>query len=128
MSESLRTPLSRVRGLGSAKGGTDDFIGQRVSGIALFFLVPWFVISAALYLLDGFEGARDWIANPLNAVGTILLLLASLYHARIGMQTIIEDYIHKAGTKLALGVANAFIAFGFAALGVFAVLKLSLGV
>jgi succinate dehydrogenase / fumarate reductase membrane anchor subunit len=127
MTDSLRTPLGQVRGRGSANGGTGDFIAQRVSGVALAVLGPWFAISAALYLRGGFDQARTFLSQPLAAVAAILLVLAVFYHARIGMQTVIEDYIHKAGARTALALLNTFVAIAFAAAGVFAILKISLG-
>jgi succinate dehydrogenase / fumarate reductase membrane anchor subunit len=127
MTDSLRTPLGQVRGRGSAKGGTGHFIAQRASGVALAVLAPWFAVSAALYMRGGFDYAHTFLEQPLAAVAAILLLLAMFYHARIGMQVVIEDYIHKPGAKAALALLNTFVAIAFAAAGVFAVLKISLG-
>ena len=127
MTNSLRTPLGQVRGRGSARGGTADFVAQRASGVALGALAPWFAISAALYLRSGPDAARAFLSQPLVAVGAMLLLLAAFYHARIGMQAVIEDYIHKTSMKSVLTLLNAFVAIAFAAAGAFAILKISLG-
>jgi succinate dehydrogenase / fumarate reductase membrane anchor subunit len=124
---SLRTPLGKVRGLGAAHSGTEHFITQRVSAIALAFLAPWLVISFALGLRGGYEGAVAFVAQPLNAVLLILFLGAAFYHMRLGMQVVIEDYIHKHGTKALLLIANTFVCIAGAAVGIFAVLKISLG-
>ncbi len=79
---SIRTPLGRVRGLGSAKHGAGHFIAQRVSAIALIFLVPWFLISLIGAVRGGYDGALAWVADPLNAVLALLAVGASpLSHA-----------------------------------------------
>jgi succinate dehydrogenase / fumarate reductase, membrane anchor subunit len=124
MSDPIRTPLGNVRGLGSAKEGAHHFIGQRASAIALLFLVPWFLIS----LLDAIRGdygdARSFIAQPVNAVLILLTLGAAIYHMRIGMQVVIEDYIGKTGTRLVLLMLSSFLciaAFAAAAYAVVAV-------
>jgi succinate dehydrogenase / fumarate reductase membrane anchor subunit len=127
MSTSLRTPLARVRGLGSAKEGVGHFIALRVTSIALAILGPWFVISIALTLRGGYDGAIAWLTNPVNAVGTLLFALTSIHHMHLGMQVIVEDYIHKHGTKAALLILNAFVCVVLASATAFAVLKINFG-
>ncbi len=123
----FRTPLSRARGLGSAKQGVAHFIGQRVSAIALVYLTVWGVWSA-LALTDGDYGtARLWLSSPLNATLLILAVLAAFYHMQIGMGVIVEDYIHKPATKAVLLIANLFVCYGAAALTAVCVLKVALG-
>jgi len=122
-----RTPLGRVRGLGAAKSGTGLHIGQRVSAIALAALAPWFVVSAAIGVRGGYDGAVAWVAAPLNAVLLTLLALAAFYHMSLGMRVIIEDYIHKTATKQVLLLANLFLWVGLSAASVFAVLRIALG-
>ncbi|MEP7211347.1 MAG: succinate dehydrogenase, hydrophobic membrane anchor protein [Alphaproteobacteria bacterium] len=124
MSDPVRTPLGTVRGLGSAKEGAHHFIAQRASAVALLFLVPWFLIS----LLDAIRGdygdARAFIAQPVNAVLILLTIGAALYHMRIGMQVVIEDYIGRTATRLALLMLSTFLcilAFAAAAYAVVAV-------
>ena len=97
MKESLRTPLGKVRGLGSAKHGAGHFITQRVSAIGLLFLVPWFLISLIGATRGGYDAALAWASEPLNAVLTLLAVGAALYHMRLGMQVVIEDYVHHHG-------------------------------
>ncbi|MBA3811983.1 MAG: succinate dehydrogenase, hydrophobic membrane anchor protein, partial [Caulobacteraceae bacterium] len=82
-----RTPLGRARGLGSAKRGVGDFIGQRVSALALLFLGLWGVWSALALAGGGYAGALAWAASPVDAAVLVLLTLAGFYHARIGMRT-----------------------------------------
>ncbi|MEM9739514.1 MAG: succinate dehydrogenase, hydrophobic membrane anchor protein [Pseudomonadota bacterium] len=115
------TPASRARGLGSAKAGTDHHIHQRVSAIALIFLVPWFLFSVIRASQAGFAGAQSWVAQPWNAILLILTFGAAFYHMRLGMQVVIEDYIHKSGMKGALLIMNTFacvILFAVTALSV----------
>jgi succinate dehydrogenase / fumarate reductase, membrane anchor subunit len=123
--QSIRTPLGRVRGLGAAKEGAHHFIVQRVSAIALIFLAPWFLISLLAAVRGGYEGALDFIANPLNAVLILLAVGVALYHMRLGMQVVIEDYIAKTGTKFFLLILNTFISIGLFAVAAFSVLAIA---
>jgi succinate dehydrogenase / fumarate reductase membrane anchor subunit len=125
MSDSLRTPLGKVRGLGSAKEGAHHFIVQRVSAIALLFLVPWFLISLLGAVRGGYEGALAWIATPLNAVLILVSVACALYHMRIGMQVVIEDYIARTSTRIALLIVNTFIPALLFAAAAFAVIKIA---
>ncbi|MBI1188427.1 MAG: succinate dehydrogenase, hydrophobic membrane anchor protein [Alphaproteobacteria bacterium] len=127
MSEgAFRTPLSRVRGSGAAHGGTEHFIAQRVTAIALLGLALWFAIAAALHI-DSFEEAVAFVRDPVNAVGVILLLLVGARHMMIGMQVVIEDYIAKPGTRTLLLIANAFACAAFAAAGIWSVAVINFG-
>ena len=109
MSDPVRTPLGNVRGLGSAKEGAHHFIGQRASAIALLVLVPWFLISLLGAVRGDYGDARAFIAQPVNAVLTLLTIGAALYHMRIGMQVVIEDYIGRTGTRLFLLLLSSFL-------------------
>ena len=121
-----RTPLAKARGLGSAKHGVGHFIGQRVSAVALVFLVLWGVWSALFLARSGDYGtARLWLASPLNATLLILTASAAFYHMRIGMAVIVEDYIHRPATKVALLIANLFVCYGGAALTAVCLLKVA---
>ena len=126
MKESLRTPLGKVRGLGSAKHGAGHFITQRVSAIGLLFLVPWFLISLIGATRAGYDGALAWASEPLNAVLTLLAVGAALYHMRLGMQVVVEDYIAKHSTKNVLLVLNTFICVVLFAAAAYAVLKIAI--
>jgi succinate dehydrogenase / fumarate reductase membrane anchor subunit len=125
MSESIRTPLGKVRGLGAAKHGAGHFIAQRVTAIALLFLVPWFLISLIAAVRGGYDGAVDFIASPLNAVLILLAVATALYHMRAGMQVVIEDYIGKAGTRVFLLILNTFVAVALFAFSAFSVLTIA---
>jgi succinate dehydrogenase / fumarate reductase membrane anchor subunit len=118
------TPLGSVRGLGSAKSGTEHFIHQRVTAIALVFLVPWFIFSMIHATKAGYAGAESWVAKPWNAILLILLFGAALYHMRLGLQTVIEDYITKSSTRQALLILNTFAVFALMVAAIFSVLKI----
>ncbi|MEL6694516.1 MAG: succinate dehydrogenase, hydrophobic membrane anchor protein, partial [Pseudomonadota bacterium] len=104
----MTTSAKSVRGLGAAGAGTQHHIRQRVTALALLFLVPWFIYSIIYACKAGYEGALTWVAQPLNAILLILTLSAALYHMRLGMQVVIEDYIAKSGTRQALLILNTF--------------------
>ena len=121
----FRTPLARARGLGAAKSGTGHFIAQRVSAIALIVLVPLFTWSLAKHGFGDYNAAIAWIGSPLGAIVTLLTLTAAFYHMRLGLQVVIEDYIHKPGTKFALLLLNTFIAAGLWLATLWAVLSVA---
>lgn len=124
---SLRTPLNTVLGLGSAKDGTSHFWGQRLSGMGIAVLGPWFLWSLAT--MGGFSHAEalQFIARPLNGVLLLLLLTTMAYHSYLGLQVIIEDYVHSHGLKLAALVVSRFVHVLFAVAAVYAILKIGLG-
>lgn len=104
------TPTKAARGLGSAKSGTAHHIRLRVAAIALIFLVPWFLYAVISATTAGYDGARAFVAQPLN--GALLLITAGAvaYHMSLGMQVIIEDYISKTGLRTTLLILNIFAA------------------
>ena len=118
----FRTPLARARGLGAAKSGVGHFIAQRVSAIALLILIPVFLWSVVTLPSGGYEAARDWIASPLGALVMLLTLTAAFYHMRLGLQVVIEDYIHKSATKHALLIANSLVSAGLWIAALYAVI------
>ncbi len=125
MSESIRTPLAKVRGLGSAKEGVGHFIAQRVTAIALVFLLPWFLISILLVAPQGYAAVVEWAAQPWAAILIVLTMAAALNHMRLGMQVIIEDYLGRPSTKIACLILNTFICVALFAAAAFAVLKIA---
>lgn len=125
----MRTPLGRVRHHGASGEGTGHFVGQRVSAIALLVLATWFILNVAL-TMDGptYVEAIDFISAPVNAVGTVLLIVIVFYHMRLGMQVVIEDYIQKPFTKIVLLLLNTLIPLALVAGAIFAVLLVNFGV
>jgi succinate dehydrogenase / fumarate reductase membrane anchor subunit len=122
-----RTPLSRAKGLGSSRSGVHHFWMQRVTAVALVPLVIWLIASLAYHTGSDYETARAFFAQPIASGLLVLLLGAGAYHMQLGMQVIIEDYIHKEGTKLVLLMLNSFFAVAVALIGALAVIKLSFG-
>ena len=120
----MTTSTKSVRGLGSAGAGTQHHIRQRVTAVALVFLVPWFLYSIIVACKAGYEGALTWVAQPVNAILLILTLSAALYHMRLGIQVVIEDYIAKSGTRQALLILNTFAVIALAAATILSVLKI----
>ncbi|MGU3399085.1 succinate dehydrogenase, hydrophobic membrane anchor protein [Brucellaceae bacterium D45D] len=123
----MRTPLGKVRGLGSAKEGTGHFWYQRMSAVALVPLVMFFIVLIISLHGASYTEVRAALSHPLTAIIMALFVLTGVYHMRLGMQVIIEDYIHSEGMKIVLVMLNTFFAavVGFAC--VFAILKLSFG-
>ncbi len=99
---SLRSPLGRVRGLGAAKEGVGHWWAQRLTALALIPLTLWFAASVAAMTGAGHGQVAAWIASPLVAGLLILLIFATFYHSYLGLQVVIEDYVHHEGVKLAL--------------------------
>ena len=124
---SQRTPLAKVRGLGSAKHGTEHFWLQRVTAVANIFLVCFLIGLLVRYAGADHATVRTVLGQPYVAVPLLLLVLSGVVHMRLGMQTIIEDYVHSEGRKVLALMLNTFFAILIGITCVFAVLKLSLG-
>jgi succinate dehydrogenase / fumarate reductase membrane anchor subunit len=124
-SNSLRTPLGKVRGLGSAKEGAHHFIVQRVTAIALIGLVPWFLVNLLSVARAPFETAQAFVAHPVNAILLLLLAGAAFWHMRLGLQVVVEDYIRKPMTKMALLILIGFVSVAATVAAAFAVLTLA---
>jgi succinate dehydrogenase / fumarate reductase, membrane anchor subunit len=127
MTNSLRTPLSRARGLGSAKSGVGHFIQQRASAMFLALLLPWFALSIILGTDSTYSSTQTWLAQPFNAAGTLLLVLTGVFHMRLGLQTVIEDYIHKPMTRTLCMLANTAIPAILAVVAALSVAKIFVG-
>ncbi len=112
MSQQQRSPLGQVRGLGASRAGTEHYIRQRVSALALLVLVPWFVFSGLVAMKGGYASAAEWLAHPFHAILIVLTLGAAIYHMRLGMQTVIEDYIARTSTRQALLILSTFFSIG----------------
>lgn len=98
----LRHPWAVARGLGSAKEGVAHWWAQRISAAALLFLVPWFVVTAVSLIGVDAANARAFVADPVNATLMLAFVLAITWHARLGLQVVIEDYIHTPWLEIAL--------------------------
>jgi succinate dehydrogenase / fumarate reductase, membrane anchor subunit len=125
---SMRTPLGRVRGLGSARSGEDHFWKQRVTAVSNAILVC-ILIAVLVNLLGADYGTvKKALAKPAISILLLLAIMSGVYHMRIGMQSIIEDYVHSEGRKIPLLVLNTFFAISIALTCIFATLKLSVGI
>jgi len=121
----LRTPLKNVKGLGSAKEGTSHFWTQRLTAMALVPLVIWLCFSIASLPGTDHASIQAWVGKPFTAVLLVLTLFAAFYHAKLGLQVILEDYIANHGTRTAAIIASTFLCILFGAMGIFAVLKIA---
>ncbi|SDQ36549.1 succinate dehydrogenase, hydrophobic membrane anchor protein [Pseudoxanthomonas sp. CF125] len=127
MNHRYRTPLKDVRGLGSAKEGTHHFIVQRLTAIALIFLACWFLYFVVGLLHADYLTATDAVAKPWNATLLVAFLVAMFWHAQLGIQVVIEDYVHSHGLALTAQIAVYFICILGALASVFAVVRIALG-
>jgi succinate dehydrogenase / fumarate reductase membrane anchor subunit len=127
-SPSMRTPLARVRSLGASHSGTSDFWRQRLTAVAMTVLiVP--VIVVVLMLIGGNQaGAKQIFSSLPIAIIMLLFIVASAWHMKIGMQVVIEDYVHNEKIKLASVMANNFFCIAVALASIYAILKMSSGV
>ncbi|HEX9158898.1 MAG TPA: succinate dehydrogenase, hydrophobic membrane anchor protein [Rhizomicrobium sp.] len=121
-----QTPLSRVEGLGAAHSGTGHFWRQRVSAVALIPLSAWLVYAVVTLAGVDREVALAFFHQPVNAVAMALFVIAALYHSVLGLQVVIEDYVHTEGWKIALLLFNQLVAWILGALSLFALVKIAL--
>jgi succinate dehydrogenase / fumarate reductase membrane anchor subunit len=123
----MRSPIGRAIGLGSAKEGVDHWWLQRLTAVALVPLTIWFVTAIIRLAGADIETVRDWVASPLPAILLVLLLTATFWHASLGLQIVIEDYVHTELAKLGLLMVVRLGCFALAVAGVFAVLCMAVG-
>lgn len=123
----MRSPLGRAVGLGSAKEGVEHWWLQRITAVALVPLTLWFVIAVIRLVGADLDSLRDWVGNPLPAILLVLLLIATFYHASLGLQVVIEDYVHTELSKLGLLIIVRLACFALAVAGIFAVLSMAVG-
>jgi succinate dehydrogenase / fumarate reductase, membrane anchor subunit len=127
-SSSMRTPLGRVRNLGAAHSGTSDFWRQRITGVAMTLLMIPVIVIVMMLLGRNQAGAAQILGSLPIAVILLLFIFASAWHMKIGMQVVIEDYIHNEKLKLISIMLNNFFSFAVALASTYAILKLSSGV
>ena len=125
--EPLRTPLGRAFGLGSAKEGVQHWWAQRVSAVALIVLGLRYAASLIAHAGADRAAVVAWLHEPLSAILAILMLAAVFYHAALGLQVVIEDYVHSEWLKLSSIVAMRLISLALAVAGIFAVLRIAFG-
>ena len=123
----MRTPLGKVRGLGSARDGTHHWWMQRVTAIANLPLMIFFIIFIIAHLGSGRAELVAAIANPMIAILLSLTMISVLWHMRLGLQVVIEDYVHGVAAKLAAILANTFFTAALGVAALYAILKMSFG-
>jgi succinate dehydrogenase / fumarate reductase membrane anchor subunit len=123
----LVTPLNRVLGLGSAKGGVEHWWVQRLSATALAVLGLWLAIALASLEDYTFPTVIDWISRPVIAIMLILSVATAVYHSYLGVQVVIEDYVHSPGRKTAALVLSTFAHFALAVAGIFSIARIAFG-
>jgi succinate dehydrogenase / fumarate reductase membrane anchor subunit len=126
--KSMRTPLARVRSLGASHSGTSDFWRQRLTAVAMILLI--IPVIAVMMMLIGRNqaGAAQILGSPLVAIILLLFIVASVWHMKIGMQVVLEDYVHDEKIKLIAIMANNFFSAVVALASIYAIFKLSSGV
>ena len=124
---SFRTPLARARGLGSAKEGTGHWVTQRITAVALVPLCLWFVVSVLMLMHADYVTVVNWMHTPWVAVLLVLLVAMVYWHACLGLQVIIEDYVHDEWLKFGVIVLIRFVSVILAAAGIFVVLRVAFG-
>ena len=124
---SLRSPLGRVLGLGSAKDGTDHWLAQRISAVALLLLGLWFVVSLLVLGTFKYGNVVAFLGEPLNGVLMALFCVTLAYHSHLGVQVVIEDYVHAKGIKMTALVVSRFAHVFVAIASVYAILRIGVG-
>lgn len=122
----FQTPIAKVRGLGSAKDGTEHWWMQRVTAVFNIFLTIFFLVSVVGNAGKSYADWIAWLAQPVVAVLMILFVINTLYHLRLGLQVFIPDYIHKAGTKSALLILSTAATILMGGLSIFSILRVAL--
>ena len=125
---SLRSPLGRVLGLGSARDGSSHWYAQRVTAVALVLLALWFIVSLASLADASYEQVTGWLRWPLNSALALLLVVVAAWHAVLGLQVVVEDYVADKGKRLLVLIAIKFAFVVAAVVGVLAVLRIAFGV
>ena len=123
----LQHPIGRVHGLGSAKSGSHHWWSQRITAIALVPLTLWFVYSALTLAGSDYDAGVKWLAQPTNGIFMVLLVIATFHHLQLGLQVVIEDYVHHEAVKLTALVIMKLSSIGLAVAATFSIIKVSFG-
>ncbi len=123
----FRSPLARAIGLGSAKAGSRHWLAERVSAVALIPLTLWFVASVIAHTRSDYADVLLWLGAPFTVVCMILLLLALFHHTALGLQVVIEDYVHS-GAKYPAVIASRLGCYGLAVTGIVVLLRIAFSV
>lgn len=127
MNSDLRNPLKNAKGLGAAKEGTGHFIAQRLTAIALAPLSIWFLVVVFGLVGGGYAEARSFLAQPFNAILMAAFVLALFQHAKLGMDVVIEDYIHQPAAELGLKIAIKFVVALAVIASLLSIVRITLG-
>ncbi len=123
----IQTPIARVRGLGSARSGARTWWLERLTSVSTLLLFVWLIVSLLRLPALDFAGVTAWLGSPLAAVPMLLLIVSTFWHLKLGLQIVIEDYVHEEGLKLFSIILLNFFVLAGAALALFAVLKIAFG-
>lgn len=123
----LRSPLAKAKGLGASGEGSHHFWLQRITALALIPLVLWLCLSIALLPEASYNNVVNWLKSPFNAIVMGLLVVTSFQHAHLGMQVILEDYIHDHSKRVAAVLFIKFLSYFMMAAGLYAIIKITLG-
>jgi len=124
---SMETPLGKVRGLGASGEGAEHWWLERLTSLSTFLLFIWFGVSLLRLPALDHRTITEWLAEPLVAVPMLLLIISTFWHLKLGLQVVVEDYVHEAGSKFFWIVLINFLSIFAGALALFAVLKVALG-
>jgi len=123
---SLNTPIGKVRGLGSARNGTHHWWMQKIAAVALIPLTIWFVASVVQMTTADYFTVIAWLSSPISAILMLMYVVVGVYHLRLGLQAIVEDYIHSEGMKTGIQFSILFGCTIIAVAAIFSVLKIAL--
>jgi succinate dehydrogenase / fumarate reductase, membrane anchor subunit len=123
----VQTPIARVRGLGSARSGAHHWWLERLTSVSTLILFVWFVVALLRLPALDHDAVTTWLSSPVNAVMMLLLIVSTFWHLKLGLQVVIEDYVHEEGVKLFSITLLNFFAIAAGALAFFSVLKIAFG-
>jgi len=121
------TSIGRVRGLGSSHSGTHHFLASRLTAVGNLVLIPWLMVSLALLPAWDYATVRGWMAQPLAATAMVLIFINTVWHARLGVQVMLEDYVHEAPGKLLAWLLVNFVPAAAAVFGIVSIIRIALG-